>query len=365
MIQARRISLVIEDPFLVSSFILQILAATCMALQGLEGSIRSQQMLAESGVSTTKRGVWIVIPGSANRVGAQVRSMIRLAVSGMEEALWRDVASRLRGATISTCLPLDQPLATTWEAVAFLGSGRPEPALIERWLNAGKHVLLAGDVPLPDDALANLFALAQRSNLRFLPINSDRYLPSRQLIWQQLDAGRLGEAVLVRLHRWEAEEAGAVVPRSELPGGLLRDLDLTMWLFGKPPDRVYAVEPSSGRLLQVHLGFAGGGMALIGWAHCLPPGDDYQFLSLIGSRGAAQVDDHLNVQLLFRGGHPQAVRTDEGVRRWAALLQDFVDALHSGGDSSGGQTNWKTVWAVAGAVRRSLETRQAVPLEES
>ena len=37
-------------------------------------------------------------------------------------------------------------------------------------------------------------------------VNSDQFLPSRQLIRQQLDTGKLGEVGLVRVHRWEPSE---------------------------------------------------------------------------------------------------------------------------------------------------------------
>jgi hypothetical protein len=42
------------------------------------------------------------------------------------------------------------------------------------------------------------------------------------------------------------------------------------------------------------------------------------------------------MQLVYRGGRPQAVRTDEGTRPLAAMVQEFVDGLHTGGDTAGG-----------------------------
>lgn len=297
---------------------------------------------------------------------------IRLAVSSREDDLGRRVAPRLRHAAISTCLALEDPPTESGEAVAFLGPGRPDPAVIEHWLSAGKHVLLACEVPLPGDALTILFAAAQRNNLHFFAVNPDRYLPSRQLVRQQLDAGKLGEAVLIRIHRWKPNEPDNEPVSPGIPGPLLFDLDLTLWLFDQPPNLVYAVErsaregdPSSGRLLQVHLGFAGGGMALLDWNDCLPQGDGYRSLSVIGSRGAAYADDHTNMQLLYSGGKPQALRADEGLGQWAALLQEFVDRLRAverNANPSHDQRNWHTVWTMAAALHRSLETRQAVLL---
>ena len=184
-------------------------------------------------------------------------------------------------------------------------------------------------------------------------INPDRFLPSRQLIRQQLDAGKLGEVGLIRIHRWEpvsGKDAG------DLPAGLLRDLDLVMWLVGKLPDAIHAVEQSnaSGRFVQVHLGFPGGTMALIDYTNRLPAGDGYQSLSVIGSVGAAYADDHQNMQLVFRGGHAQAVRAEESGRRHAATVQEQIDSLKSGHDVAASVAEWQNVLKVAETVRCAM-----------
>ena len=172
-------------------------------------------------------------------------------------------------------------------------------------------------------------------------VNPDRFLPSRQLIRQQLDAGKLGEVGLVRVHRWEPQDSASGDETHGLPTSLVRDLDVVLWLIGQSPDAVYAVEQadsksdgSRGRFLQVHLGFPSGAMALLDFADRLPPGEGYQSLSVIGSAGTAYADDHQNMQLVFRGGRPQAVRADESGRRHSALVQEKVEALQAGGDVS-------------------------------
>src|SRR5262249_132576 len=122
---------------------------------------------------------------------------------------------------------------------------------------------------------------------------------------------------------------------------------------------------SGGRFVQVHLGCSGGGMALIDYSDRLPPGDAYQALSVIGSAGAAYADDHQNMQLVYGGGRPRAVRTDEGIRYLAALVQEFVDCLQPGQDTPEDLTSWRTLWAVVRAVEQSLTVRQATPVEGS
>src|SRR5262249_44090281 len=128
---------------------------------------------------------------------------------------------------------------------------------------------------------------------------------------------------------------------------------------------VYAAGQTEGpgSLVQVHLGFPGGAMALIEHTDRLPPGDGYQSLAVIGTAGAAYADDHQNMQLAYRGGRPQAVRTEEEAGALAALVQDFADALRAGRDLSASVPAWQGVLAVADAARRSLASRQAVPLE--
>ena len=198
-------------------------------------------------------------------------------------------------------------------------------------------------------------------------VNPDRCLASRQLIRQQLDAGKLGDVGLVRVHRWEPCDAASADQVLGLPASLVRDLDVVLWFIGRSPDAVYAVEQtasesghSRGRFLQVHLGFPGGAMALLDFANRLPPGEGYQSLSVIGSAGAAYADDHQNMQLVFRGGRPQALLAEESGRRHAALVQETIEGLQAGGDVSAHVAEWQNVVKVAESVRQSIESNKPV-----
>jgi predicted dehydrogenase len=316
--------------------------------------------------------------------------MIRLAVNSSEEAAWRETALRLRGATIAACGGGCRTLEC--DAVVFVGPSCLEREVIEPFLHAGKHVLLTVEACLSEEVLELLSVAARQGGGQLAIVNPDRYLPSRQLIRQQLDAGKLGEVGLVRLHRWwptsavHKPEASARGDRMSplagasglyqatdlnlhgLPAGLMCDLDLVGWLIGKLPNLLYAVghlsegDEGAGSFVQVHCGYPDGGMALIDCSEHLPPGDGYQSLSVIGSAGTAYADDHQNMQLLYRGGPPQAVRTEEGSRQLVALVQDFVDALNTNKDLSASVSSWRVVLTMADAVRRSLDSKQAVHL---
>lgn len=324
--------------------------------------------------------------------------MMRLAMRGAAHVR-RRLAARLRGATVGP-YPGGEAPPDGCDAVVLLESRLSDIALIGRCLAARRHVLLVAHPWLAGDALAGLAEVASRAGAQLAVSNPDRFLPSRQVIRQQLDAGRLGEPGLVRSHRWEpaanagrpevereVERAGesAAIEMAGDMAGLARDLDVALWLMGAPPNLVYALEQvspdwpdspdspdspvrdagdqTSGHSMQVHLGFAGGGMALIDYAGTLPPGDGYQSLSVIGSAGAAYADDHQNMQLVYGGGHPRAVGAGEGGTEVLALVQAFVSGLSQGHDLSASAAAWRTATAVVAAAQRSAARGQAVPLE--
>ena len=100
-------------------------------------------------------------------------------------------------------------------------------------------------------------------------------------------------------------------------------------MFGGAPEKVWTLQtPSNPDYIQFHLGFANGGMAMIDIACSLPAGGDYFSLSIIGATGTAYADDHHNMNLLYAGDQPNALRTSEGRADLAGQLQEFVDAIH-------------------------------------
>jgi predicted dehydrogenase len=236
-----------------------------------------------------------------------------------------------------------------YDAIVLFESRPHDERLVAGWLDAGKHVLLAAPTPLAP-------ALGRSDRARLALINPDRFLPSRRLIRQQVDAGKLGEPGFVRSHRW----SGAL---DDPFAAVERDLDVAIWLIGRAPDVVYGVAGDGS--CQLHLGFPGGPMALIDVATTLPPGDGYRSLSLIGSCGAAYADDHQNVQVLFRGGPARAVPVPEAGRQQAAAVQDLLLAIREQRDLAGTAAEWLRVVAVAEAARRSAASGRAVALEGS
>src|SRR5262249_45137969 len=131
-------------------------------------------------------------PARSNTPAPREAGMLRLGVVGVPESAWHEVARRLRGATLDLAAP-----PYTCDAVVLTREDVPA----ERLLDAGKHVLLADELDLTQERLAAWSALMRPGGPQLAVLDRDRYLPSRQLIRQQLDL-HLGEPGLVRSHRW-------------------------------------------------------------------------------------------------------------------------------------------------------------------
>lgn len=294
--------------------------------------------------------------------------MVRLVVN-RREPLWDEVARRLRGAELQTTPELHRLANGVSDAVILIGALPTETTAIEPLLKAGKHVLRVMETLWPANAEKRLSEVATENGVQLTLVNPDRFRPSRQLVKQQLDSGKLGTPGLVRLQRWRSLDTGHDT-NDGFCAEWLHDLDTVLWLMGRPPELVFATRSNvdvaqngSDGALNVHLGFDGDGMALMTeWCH-LPLGDDYESLSVIGSSGAAYADDHSNRQLAFRGGAAQTARADEGVRAFVSITQDFVDAVAANRDLTASVTGWRRVRNVAEAVRESLASRQSVRLE--
>ncbi|MFP6874159.1 MAG: hypothetical protein VCA55_11695 [Verrucomicrobiales bacterium] len=148
-----------------------------------------------------------------------------------------------------------------------------------------------------------------------------RFSPQVQSIRASLDAGQLGTPGLLRLHHWHP---GAITMHEQIAA-----TDLALWLFGSMPVATHCAVSAGSRL--IHLGFPGGGMAMIGFSSSLPEGDGYHSLCLIGSRGTAYADDHRDRNLIFTGGSANAELPGSKYAYIQPMLEDFLDALRAGG----------------------------------
>ena len=258
-----------------------------------------------------------------------------------------------------------------FDAVILHSDNRQHAADVESAARAGKHVLVRAPLALTSVAADAAIAACESAGVRLMVGQARRFLPSHQLIKSRIDSGQLGAVGLVRIHRWESLVSTVGNGGSTLFDEVVREIDLANWLFDALPTEVYAVArrpaPAGAGIdepdyVQVHLGFPGGGMALIGDAQTLPVGGDYYSLSVIGSTGAAYADDHHNMNLLYRGGDPTAIRTGPDGEHILAQLQEFVASIVEERQPSSSGADGRAAVQVAEAVAQSLGSGQAAHL---
>ncbi len=212
-------------------------------------------------------------------------------------------------------------------------------------LRAGTSVLAAA--PLSAEAAEHdaLVQDAEEGPGRLLLAYRQRWRPEVAAVCAALEAGELGRTGLIRLHSWRVSEQG-----EEAATAALRDaVDTVLRIAGTKPSVVHA--SGDGSCLLAHLGFAGGGMALLDLA--TSHGDPYDSLTVIGADGAAHAEDHRNVQFLYDRHGLQGVplRGDAEL----GLLRAFAAGARSAADHE------RAVSAVTGAIGASLRTGAAVP----
>ena len=249
------------------------------------------------------------------------------------------------------------------DAVVLLSKESPD--VCQQVVDAGKHLLVSLNSQFSTEAIQALSDQCQQQKVCLMVAGSDRLRPALQARWPSLAAGELGEPGLVRLHRWSSTGTNG----AGLPDDLLRDLDLVLNVFESLPSEVYAITRSvigaeEPDYIQIHLGFDGGGMAVIDRAATLPPGDGYFSFSVIGSAGAVYADDHLNKQLVFRGQHPVAVGTESEDLAAVADLQEFCQAIEQQRVARISGADWLAAVKTAEMVRESIGACSAVRVGE-
>ena len=265
--------------------------------------------------------------------------MIRLAlISSAETAeAYGSISTRLHRAAWTAYAPVDS--GGSGKALGQVTEAASAEELFADRVDAFDAVVIDADQVaaerLAKEASANgkpvlagatggsLAALGQADTL-LMPAHPWRFLPSVQSVKRSLDDNKLGQAGLLRIHRWlpPGEGVGVLAER------ILPDADLACWLFGSTPEKVWSLQSAANpEYIQLHLGFATDGMAMIDVAAALPSGGDYFSLTMIGGTGAAYADDHHNMNLLYSGGQPNAIRASQGRADLVGQLQEFVDAI--------------------------------------
>jgi predicted dehydrogenase len=314
-------------------------------------------------------GVRQAVPRAVDPGFTQVLTMrFALVQAGAQAAAIVRVAPRLRGGAITAVVDSDaaaaERLAGQLGAAIWTTSAERLHQQHDDAFDTWVAVTSAGLLIVPHDNRPLELKSASWLNYpaAWLWGHTFRFLPSVVTVKESLKTGKLGAPGLVRIHHWQTQAAG------DCRQALLPQLDVACWLVDQPPSMLFAqsrsAEPAAAHrdYLQVHLGFADDRMAIIDCATSLAKGDDYYSLSVIGASGAAYADDHHNVQLLYGGGHPQAVRTSQGDKALLATLQEFIDAAAHKRPPRCGAAEWKRAQRLIEAVDQSLSSGQAVAL---
>ena len=183
--------------------------------------------------------------------------MIRLALIGQAKAAksYGAIRTRLHRAAWAAFVPLT---ASDGQAGQALGQATTAPsteALFTEQANDFDAVVIdadpgqaaslakaaaAGKPALAGPLLADIAALGQADTM-LMPAHTWRFLPSIQAVKRSLDAGKLGEPGLLRIHRWLPPEA---TPES-LTERILPDADLACWMFGGAPEKVWTLQSAA------------------------------------------------------------------------------------------------------------------------
>ncbi len=267
------------------------------------------------------------------------------AVTQPDNQQGRQATERLRAATFlqGSGIELLNEHADEFDAVAIHTPLDRRMSLADLAIKQGKHLYIEGPISHNERETGEIIERARAANVSLTIGHVERYLPAIQTVKQVLDAGKLGAPGLLRIHRWKtagvtngttssdktiSTETNAI--RRALP-----DLDLARWFFGALPTELYVLgvaTPSSPQdsfdYVQLHLGFPGGGMALIDNTQSLMGTSNYYSLSVIGASGATYADDHHNQQLLFHGDSPPtALLTGQGDLHYIKAFAEFLNRI--------------------------------------
>lgn len=254
-----------------------------------------------------------------------------------------------RAAAQGTVELVDRPHAADPARVDGVVLGGPLEGRAERvsgCLRAGMAVLAAAPLAAETAAHDALVHDAEAGTGRLLLAYRQRWRPEVAAVCAAAEAGELGRTGLIRLHAWRVGEPGD----RDVDAAVRDPVDTVLRIAGSGAELAHAMGDEA--CLLVHLGFAGGGMALLDLA--TSPGKPYESLTVIGADGAAHADDHRNVQLLYdrSGLRGVPLRGDAEL----GMLRAFAGGAHSGADHE------HAVSRVTEAIAASRRTGAAVPV---
>ena len=236
---------------------------------------------------------------------------------------------------------------------------------------SGKHVLVEKPLALSAAAASVVVQEAESAQLCLMVAHTLRFMPPNVQVQKSVENGELGRPGMLRSHRWLRRFPGPPTSWKHKPdrsGGLaihegVHEIDQALWLIGERPTYVHGSERPN--ILQIHLGFETGAMALCDIAVGLPLGDGYYSLLLVGSTGAAYIDDQHNLQLVYRGGRPEAFVNDQRQLGVRAQFDEFGTAINEQRKPASAGATAVIALQIAEAVQASINAGQTVRMTET
>lgn len=258
--------------------------------------------------------------------------------------------------------------------------------LAVRALRAGKHVICEKPLALTPADAERVEKAAKESGRQVLVGHTRRFDPRWVHLKQQLDGGRIGNAVSIRRteRSWGGFPAGDWHWKPERSGGVLMDVgihcaDFFAWFMDAEPVEVFAqaktVRPEAQEngavdFAVVHVGFPGGrrGVLEVSWAHPKAYAPFYSTTEVVGTDGKLALND--------RDAAPMTVVRDAGgldVPRYGPMLSavpeafeaelnHFLDCIEGKATPRISTANARRAVEVIAAAYESLATGQTVRL---
>lgn len=278
---------------------------------------------------------------------------------------------------LQPCAELDELL----ERVDIVDLCTPTPThrdLTVRAARAGRHIICEKPLALTLDEADEMMAACRQSGVRLFVAHVLRFFPQYRAAWERVQAGDIGEPRVLRLSRIGAPPTpGSWFHDESQSGGvpldlMIHDLDYVRWVAGRV-GTVYAVQSrQEGRVMvQATLSHRGGAISLVegGWA--APAGVFRTALDLAGTLGVIEWSSDAPPALRSHGPPPPPP-LQEGASLpalagdpYAAELEHAYRSIESGTPFLVEPEDARAALALSLAVRRSLETRQPVPVEDT
>lgn len=333
-------------------------------------------------MSRTAAGtVGIAILGSGGIADAHARAFVELPgvtllwVYGSESSRVEAMAGRFPDAQPSTDLSavLADPMV---DAVVVCGRTMSHLHRAQESLGAGKHVLVEKPPAFRVEDFDGLLRMARQAGRRIMVAQTARFHPAMLTLGQAVAEGSIGQPRLVHAswyvgHVWPgAWRSWQLDPAQSGGHGIhngMHPLDMAIWLLASRPIRVmargwntHAPEMPTPDSFHLTVAFENGSLALLETCYALrPAGSVLRRLLVAGTGGTLEHDTSRDPQA--PGGPLPPASVEAASLHQAA---HFVEVVRGAAEPLVEPAQSRQALLAAIAAQRSLDTRQAVAIEE-